>query len=125
MKIALVFLFFGVAVVFRPAGMDVAALRPPIFLADSLDAETGLKVAPGLPLVKIHCTGCHSTKLITQFSATRQGWLDRIRWMQATQKLWDLGESEPPILDYLAKNYPLVERVERRPPLKDIRWYRF
>lgn len=92
--------------------------------ADSLDAATGLKIAPGLDLVKIHCTGCHSTKLITQFKATRQGWLDRIRWMQAKQNLWDLRESEPPILDYLAKNYAPVERAERRPPLKDVKWHR-
>ncbi len=121
MKLLLALLAFLTALAFRPPQPAVLA-KPPF--ADSLDAATGLKIAPGLDLVKIHCTGCHSTKLITQFKATRQGWLDRIRWMQAKQNLWDLRESEPPILDYLAKNYAPVERAERRPPLKDVKWYR-
>jgi hypothetical protein len=112
---------FLAALALRPAPPPVLAKSP---IADSLDAATGLKIAPGLDVVKIHCTGCHSTKLITQFRATRQGWLDRIRWMQAKQNLWDLRESEGPILDYLAKNYAPAERAERRPPLKDVRWYR-
>ena len=121
MKLLLASLTFLAVIAFRPHPPTVPP-NPPT--ADSLDAATGLKIAPGLDLVKIHCTGCHSTRLITQFRATRQGWLDRIRWMQAKQNLWDLRESEPPILDYLAKNYAPVERPERRPPLKVVRWYR-
>lgn len=125
MKILLLFLLVGFMAATRPTETSDGNGPIPLRLtADSLDAETGLKVAAGLPLVKAHCTGCHSTKLIGQFKATRQGWLDRIRWMQAKQKLWDLGESEPAILDYLAKNYPPIERVERRPPLNDVVWHR-
>ena len=45
-----------------------------------------------------------------------------IRWMQAEQKLWDLGENEDKILDYLAKNYA-PENKGRRPILTDIDWY--
>jgi hypothetical protein len=44
--------------------------------------------------------------------------------MQQKQKLWDLGESESKILDYLAKNYPPSEKVNRRAALKNIEWYK-
>ncbi len=89
-----------------------------------LDKATGLIVSQGLDLVTAHCTGCHSSKLITQFHTDRKGWLEKIRWMQQKQKLWDLGDSEPKILDYLAKNYPATEKVNRRVALKNIDWYK-
>ena len=57
-----------------------------------------------------------------QNRATRDGWRNLIRWMQKTQKLWDLEENEERILDYLAKNYAPTEGG-RRTPLKDIQWY--
>ena len=98
-----------------------------IALTDSsikYDVATGLVVSEHLNLVISHCTACHSSKLITQFHTDRQGWLEKIRWMQQKQKLWDLGEAEPKILDYLAKNYPPVEKVNRRPNLKKIDWYK-
>ena len=69
------------------------------------DPATGLVTAPGLELVKANCTACHSAALITQNRASRDGWLTMIRWMQDTQRLWPLGDSEGPILDYLAANY--------------------
>ncbi len=89
-----------------------------------LDASTGLIVSQGLDLVTAHCTGCHSSKLITQFHTDRQGWLEKVRLMQQKHKLWDLGEAEPVILDYLAKNYPPTEKVNRRAALKNIEWYK-
>lgn len=89
-----------------------------------LDKATGLVISDGLDLVTAHCTGCHSSKLITQFHTDRKGWLEKIRWMQQKQKLWDLGEAEPKILDYLAKNYPATEKVNRRAALKNIDWYK-
>jgi hypothetical protein len=89
-----------------------------------IDKATGLIIADGLDLVTAHCTGCHSSKLITQFHTDRKGWLEKIRWMQQKQKLWDLGEAEPKIVDYLAKNYPATEKVNRRAPLKNIDWYK-
>ena len=88
------------------------------------DKVTGLIVDKGLDVVTANCTGCHSSKLITQFHADRAGWLEKIRWMQQKQKLWALGEAEPVILDYLAKNYPATEVVNRRAALKDIEWYK-
>jgi hypothetical protein len=95
-------------------------------LADTTryDETTGLIVSEGLNLIIAHCTACHSSKLITQFHTDRNGWLEKIRWMQQKQKLWDLGEAEPKILDYLAKNYPPIEKVNRRANLKSINWYK-
>lgn len=89
----------------------------------AIDTLTGLKVDAGLELVIAHCTGCHSSKLITQYHTDRAGWLEKIRWMQQKQKLWDLGEAEPIILDYLAKNYPQSEKINRRKNLEIKNWY--
>lgn len=89
-----------------------------------LDPSTGLVIDEGLDLVRAHCTACHSSKLITQFGGTRDVWIEKIRWMQRTQNLWDLGESEPPVLDYLVKHYGPVDAFDRREPLKDIKWYK-
>jgi hypothetical protein len=90
---------------------------------DSLDAQTGLVLAPGFQVVKSNCVRCHSPQLITAKRATREGWEGTIRWMQATQGLGDLGKEEALILDYLAKHYAPTQEG-RRPPLKDITWYR-
>lgn len=97
-----------------------------IALTDSvnIDKSTGLIVDKGLDLVTAHCTGCHSSKLITQFHTDRAGWLEKIRWMQQKQKLWALGDAEPVILDYLSKNYPASETVNRRAALKGVDWYK-
>lgn len=88
-----------------------------------IDSKTGLIVAEGLDLVTAHCTGCHSSKLITQFHTDRKGWLEKIRWMQKNQKLWDLGEAEPKVLDYLEKNYSEIAKPSRRAAPKNIEWY--
>lgn len=83
---------------------------------------TGLIEDEGLYAVIAHCTGCHSSKLIIQNRASREGWVSLIRWMQDTQNLWDLGDSEEAIVSYLAKNYA-PEGQGRRAPLLDIDWY--
>ncbi len=89
-----------------------------------IDPATGFVIADGIELMRAHCTGCHSSKLVTQYRASREGWLEKIRWMQRTQNLWDLGEAEPKILDYLAKHYAPADQYERRQPLKDVEWYK-
>ena len=71
-----------------------------------------------------NCTACHSAKLITQNRMDAKGWAATIRWMQQTQNLWDLGENEELIIDYLVTNYP-VKPKGRRQNLKDIEWYSF
>ena len=87
------------------------------------DPETGLIIDENLYMVKAQCTGCHSTKLIMANHFTRDGWKQKIRWMQANHNLWELGDTEKQVLDYLEKNYAPLPMVSRRAPLKDIQWY--
>lgn len=90
--------------------------------SDSLDQATGLVMDEALPIVVGNCTACHSAQLITQNRATREGWHSMIVWMQKNHKLWDLGENEAVILDYLEKHYA-PEAVGRRKNLENIEWY--
>lgn len=87
------------------------------------DPETQLVLGTGFEIVKGNCTNCHSSALIIQNRFTREGWKAKIEWMQETQGLWPLGESEDVILDYLAEHYAPEAYVGRRAPLKDIEWY--
>jgi hypothetical protein len=88
------------------------------------DKETGLIIDKDLYMVKAQCTSCHSSKLIVSNHFTRDGWKQKIRWMQANHNLWDLGETEKQVLDYLEKYYAPTPTVARRQPLKDIKWYK-
>lgn len=88
------------------------------------DPETGLYEDKNLYMVKAQCTNCHSTKLITQHRFSRDGWRQKIRWMQANHNLWELGETEVQVLDYLEKYYSPSATMARRAPLKDIKWYK-
>lgn len=92
-------------------------------VVDGKDAATGLVVGDGFEIVRTTCTGCHSSSIILQNRFTREGWKAKIVWMQETQGLWELGENEPIILDYLAKHYAPEPPKGRRIPLKDIDWY--
>ena len=65
---------------------------------------------------------CHSSKLITQNRASKEGWLSMIRWMQETQNLWELGPNHEIIVNYLVANYPPIEKG-RRARLSNIDWY--
>lgn len=78
--------------------------------------QSGLVIAEGYNMVAAHCSACHSPSLITQNAMSRERWLETIRWMQDTQKLWPLGDAEPTILDYLATWYG-PKPQSRRPPL--------
>ena len=42
------------------------------------DPVTGLKIAPGWELIRMHCGACHSYKLVTSQRADREGWHDMI-----------------------------------------------
>jgi hypothetical protein len=87
----------------------------PATAADT-DESSGLIKAPGWETVRAHCGGCHSHALLTQQRADRQTWLDMIRWMQATQNLWQFpADTEAQILDYLAANYPPQPNRRRAP----------
>ena len=91
-------------------------------IVEGIHVETGLIDSEGLQLVIANCTSCHSSKLITQNRMSRVGWESTIKWMQQTQNLWDLGDNEAPILDYLATNYA-PQKKGRRAALQDIEWY--
>jgi hypothetical protein len=101
---------------------EVTAVVEAPLIKDGIDLESGLIVDENYEIVRGTCSACHSLALVTQNSATREGWKDLIVWMQQTQKLWDLGENEVLILDYLEKNYAPKEHG-RRAPLKDVDWY--
>lgn len=84
--------------------------------AAEFDEATGLVKNPGWETVRIHCGGCHSHALVIAQRADRQTWLDMIRWMQATQNLWQFDPAtESQILDYLADNYPPQPNRRRAP----------
>ena len=91
-------------------------------IENGIHVASGLKAGDALQLVVTNCTVCHSSKLITQNRASKEGWLSMIRWMQKTQNLWSLGENERPILEYLSKHYA-PEKKGRRQPLENIEWY--
>lgn len=104
-------------------------LSEPLLAVGSIDPESQLVVDNGYLLVKQQCKTCHDLALVTQNYFKREVWLEKIRWMQAEQNLWNLGENEKPILDYLAKYY----NPEQKPGLKsnsgrrqnlEVEWYR-
>ena len=80
------------------------------------DPVTGLKIAPGWELIRMHCGACHSYKLVTSQRADREGWHDMIKWMQKTQNLWKFDPViEDQILDYLSSTYSSTENLRRQP----------
>lgn len=106
-----------------------AVEEEPALAIGSIDPESKLVVDEGYILVKQQCQACHNLELVTQNYFTREVWLEKIRWMQAEQNLWDLGENEDPILDYLAKYFNPEKKpghqftVKRRQNLKVEEWY--
>lgn len=105
---------------YRPAGSLVNRVARPllavaaicVFAAataeePALDAFTGLKMTGDWELARNNCIACHSAKLITQQSGSKDQWLKLIRWMQAKQNLWQFDpDTETRIINYLADNYP-------------------
>lgn len=78
------------------------------------DPDTGLVMLPGWQSVASQCTGCHSAALVRQNRGTRAHWLSIIRWMQATQGLWEFpSELESELLDYLSVAYGASEPIRR------------
>ncbi|AKD56856.1 hypothetical protein [Spirosoma radiotolerans] len=136
MKHVTAFFLIGVLVISLASFRNVSIRQKPLgtssvmSAADTvkIDAESGMINDPNLMMVKAQCTACHSSKLILQHRFTRAGWQERIRWMQKYHKLWDLGESEKVVLDYLEKYYGPENAANintfRRQPLKDVQWYR-
>ncbi len=100
----------------------VLLIIPSFSQAEQVDPQTGLIIDQGFDTVKKQCTVCHSAKLIVQNRATRQGWMETIRWMQETQGLQQLDQdTEQEILNYLATHY-VPEAQGRRSPLVIDQW---
>ncbi len=91
-------------------------------IENGIHLRTGLVDAEGLMEVVNNCTNCHSSKLIMQNRMTTERWITTIRWMQETQNLWDLGNNEKTIVNYLVTNYP-PKKKGRRELLTNIEWY--
>ena len=96
-----------------PADTTVAVAEP------QLDPLTGFRMTGDWEIVRAHCTGCHSAKLVTQQRGTAGQWLTMIRWMQKEQNLWAFDPvTEEKIIRYLAENYPpsAAQRRAALPP---------
>ena len=91
-----------------------------VFAADK-DPNTGLLIAPGWELVRMHCGACHSYKLVTAQRADKEGWWSMIKWMQETQNLWKFdAATENGILNYLSNSYPPQANRRRAPIAKNL-----
>ena len=96
------------------AGVEEPAVRAVVETDAQIDPVTGFKMSGDWELVRGHCTGCHSSKLVTQQRGTAQQWLAMIRWMQKKQNLWQFDpDTERRIIAYLAENYAPDEARRR------------
>ena len=66
-----------------------------------LDPVLAADKAGNWKLVRAHCTSCHSSQIFKNLRLSRRDWRDVIKRMQAEEGMWELGESEPKVLDYL------------------------
>ncbi len=71
------------------------------------DPDSGLYIddEENWKLVRNNCASCHSGRLLAQHRLDSKGWLKSIQRMQAEEELWDLGDAQPKILDYLVYFY--------------------
>ena len=91
-------------------------------IENGIHVATGFVEGEGLKKVIQNCTNCHSSKLVIQNRMSKERWTETIKWMQETQNLWDLGENEAIIINYLATHYAPKEKG-RRENIKNIEWY--
>ena len=113
------------ALIFKPAGVSgfIGCLLVIITLLPcgavraedkALDQASGFVIDTGWELTNAHCAACHSARLVTQNRMDRSGWEDVIRLMQTEHGLWDLGEAEPVIIDYLTRHYGIAKHPARK-----------
>lgn len=104
------------------AGFSLACVADEVE-SPAIDSESGLKIdaEENWKLVKAHCSSCHSGRLLAQHSMSREDWQKNIRRMQSDENLWDLGDAEAAVLDYLSDIYGTNENEStqrvRRPLL--------
>ena len=66
-------------------------------------------------LVRAHCTSCHSSQILKNLQLPREAWENVIKRMQEEEGLWELGDDESKILNYLVTYFgPRSESVKRR-----------
>lgn len=98
------------------------SIEDPEKIENGIHLRTGFIEAPGMQETITNCTSCHSAQLVIQNRMNKETWQTTIKWMQETQNLWDLGENEDVIIDYLVKNYPPSSKG-RRETLTNVEWY--
>jgi hypothetical protein len=103
-------------------GEEVLKADNPNAIVEGIHVRTGLMEAEGLMTVVNNCTTCHSAQLVTQNRMGKAQWEATIRWMQKEQGLWELGDNEEIIINYLTTNYPVLKKG-RRQALTAIDWY--
>ncbi|RKR12881.1 hypothetical protein CLV91_1593 [Maribacter vaceletii] len=91
-------------------------------IENGIHIRTGFKEGEGLMETVNNCTNCHSAQLVIQNRMNKERWEETIHWMQETQNLWDLGDNEAIIINYLVTNYPPVKKG-RRTILSTVEWY--
>lgn len=93
-------------------------------VVDGIHTGTGLKYDAHIVLIQKHCLSCHSSAIILQNKGDKERWKNIIVWMQEKQNLWDLGDDEPGILEYLSSHYK-AEFTGRRQgiDISSIEWY--
>ena len=91
-------------------------------IKNGIHVKTGFIDGEGLMTVVNNCTNCHSSKIVLQNRMNVEAWNSTIEWMQKTQNLWDLGDDQKIIVDYLVSNYPPKSKG-RRILLTKVKWY--
>lgn len=98
------------------------SIDDPEKIENGVHVRTGFIEAPGMQETINNCTSCHSAQLVIQNRMNKERWQTTIDWMQETQNLWELGDNEDIIIDYLVKNYPPSSKG-RREALTNVQWY--
>lgn len=91
-------------------------------IENGIHVSTGFIAKDGYKTVIQNCTSCHSSQLVIQNRMNKDRWNATIKWMQETQNLRELGDSQNIIVNYLVSNYPPVKKG-RRANLDNIEWY--
>lgn len=98
------------------------SIADPEKIENGVHVRSGFIEAPGMQETINNCTSCHSAQLVIQNRMNKERWQTTIDWMQETQNLWELGDNEEIIIDYLVKNYPPSSKG-RREALTNVEWY--
>src|SRR3984957_2380493 len=71
--------------------------------------DTALPDGAGKAIVQKMCVGCHNLKTVTSNHATKEQWSDTVQQM-VSRGADGTDEEIATVIDYLAKNFPPVEK---------------